>query len=175
MFYGSLAGRGVWGRMVIYICMAEPLCWPPKTITLLIDYIPIQNKKFNLKISHLKSIFFQNFPCFHNPIVLYNSSRNKNLILCFEISITFINYIQLRESSLLWNGLLSSVYCCQHLSICGLFVFCVGFFFFFWLHCDICGIIVLQLGIKPMPLAVGAQSPNHCTAREFLSIHKYLV
>ena len=54
-------------------------------------------KKVNLKISHLKPIFFQNFPCFHNPIVLYNSSKNKNLILCFEISFIFINYIQLRE------------------------------------------------------------------------------
>ena len=34
----------------IYICMAEFLCRPPKTITtLLISYTPIENKKFNLK------------------------------------------------------------------------------------------------------------------------------
>ena len=44
---GSLDGRGVWGRMDTRIDMAESLCSPPETITtLLIDYIPIQNKKY---------------------------------------------------------------------------------------------------------------------------------
>ena len=39
MLYGSLAGRGVWGRMDTCICMAESLCCPPETIrTLLIGY-----------------------------------------------------------------------------------------------------------------------------------------
>ena len=39
---GSLDGRGVWGRMVTCICMAELLCYPPQTITtLLISYTPI--------------------------------------------------------------------------------------------------------------------------------------
>ena len=35
---GSLGGRGVWGRKVTCICMAEPLHWSPETITLLIGY-----------------------------------------------------------------------------------------------------------------------------------------
>jgi len=39
--------EGVWGEMDTYICMAESLCCSPETITtLLIDYTPIQNKKF---------------------------------------------------------------------------------------------------------------------------------
>ena len=42
---GSLDGRGIWGRMDTCICMAESLCCLPETITtLLISYIPIQNK-----------------------------------------------------------------------------------------------------------------------------------
>ena len=44
---GSLAGRGVWGKMDACIPMAESLHCPPETITtLLITYIPIQNKEF---------------------------------------------------------------------------------------------------------------------------------
>ena len=35
---GSLGGRGVWGRKVTCVCMAEPLHWLPETITLLIGY-----------------------------------------------------------------------------------------------------------------------------------------
>ena len=42
MFCGSLDRRGVWGRMDTCICMAGP----SETITLLIDYPPVQNKKF---------------------------------------------------------------------------------------------------------------------------------
>ena len=46
MLSGSLDGRGVWGRMDTCLCMAEFHCCPPETVTaLLIDYIPIQNKK----------------------------------------------------------------------------------------------------------------------------------
>ena len=30
---GSLDGRGVWRRMDPCLCMAEPLCCPPETIT----------------------------------------------------------------------------------------------------------------------------------------------
>ena len=44
------AGREVWGRMGMCICMAESLCCSPETITtLLIGYTPIQNKKLILK------------------------------------------------------------------------------------------------------------------------------
>ena len=47
MLCGSLAGRGVQGRMDTWMCMAEFLCCLPETITtLLIDYTLIQNKKF---------------------------------------------------------------------------------------------------------------------------------
>ena len=46
--YYALAwmGGGIQGRMDTLICMPEPLCCSPKTTTtLLISYIPIQNKK----------------------------------------------------------------------------------------------------------------------------------
>ena len=47
MLCASLDGRGVWRRMDTCICMAESLVCSPETITtLLIGYIPIQNKKF---------------------------------------------------------------------------------------------------------------------------------
>ena len=47
---GSLGGREVWGRMDTCICMAEPLCCSPETITtLLISYTPVQNKKVKKK------------------------------------------------------------------------------------------------------------------------------
>ena len=47
MLCGSLDGRGVWGRMDTCICMAESLCCALETITtLIIGYIPVQNKKF---------------------------------------------------------------------------------------------------------------------------------
>ena len=36
MLCGSLYGRGVWGRMDTDIYMAEPLCYPPETITTLL-------------------------------------------------------------------------------------------------------------------------------------------
>ena len=39
-------------------------------------------------------------------------------------------------------------------------------FFFFLLHCAVCGLLVPQPGIKPMPPAVEAQFPNHWTSRE---------
>ena len=43
----------------------------------------------------------------------------------------------------------------------------LNFFFFFWLHCTPCEILVSWSGIKPMPSAVKAWRPNHWTAREF--------
>ena len=54
MLRGSLYGRGVWGRMDTCIYMAESLCSLPEiTATLLISYIPIQNKKVSLKMCTL--------------------------------------------------------------------------------------------------------------------------
>ena len=50
MLCGSLGGREVWGRMDTYICMTEALHGSPETImTLLIGYIPLQNKKLENK------------------------------------------------------------------------------------------------------------------------------
>ena len=48
-------------------------------------------------------------------------------------------------------------------------VFCFVCFGFFWLCHMACGILVPRPGIKPMPPAVEAWSPNHWTAREFPS------
>ena len=46
MLFGSLRGKGVWGRKDTYIDMAESLCCSPESITTsLIGYTPIQNKK----------------------------------------------------------------------------------------------------------------------------------
>ena len=46
MLCGNVDGKGVWGRMDTRMCMAESLCCSPEGITtLLIGYIPIQNKK----------------------------------------------------------------------------------------------------------------------------------
>ena len=42
--------RRVWGRMDTCVCMTEPLCFSPETITtLLTDYTPIQIKSQNQK------------------------------------------------------------------------------------------------------------------------------
>ena len=50
MLCASLDGSKVWGRMITYICMAESLPRSPEIITtLLIGYIPIQNKKLKVK------------------------------------------------------------------------------------------------------------------------------
>ena len=40
--------------------------------------------------------------------------------------------------------------------------------FFFWLHHVACEILFPWPGIKPIPLAMKAWSPNHWTGREFL-------
>ena len=55
VLWGSLDGRGVWGRMDPCVCTAESLRWSPETITtLLIGYNPIQNKKLRKKIHVLQ-------------------------------------------------------------------------------------------------------------------------
>ena len=45
MLCDSLDGKEIWGRMDTCICMAESLCCPPETITLLISYTPQFFKK----------------------------------------------------------------------------------------------------------------------------------
>ena len=39
----------------------------------------------------------------------------------------------------------------------------------FSMHCMACRILVPQPGIEPVPPAIGVQSPNHWTHREFLA------
>ena len=46
----------------------------------------------------------------------------------------------------------------------------INLFFFFWLHCAACGILVPQPRIEPAPSAVKASSPTHWTAREFTGL-----
>ena len=48
------------------------------------------------------------------------------------------------------------------------------FLFFGCAVCAACGILVPQPGIKPVPCAVKAWSPNHWTAREFPKFHYIL-
>ena len=52
MLCASLDGRGAWGRMETCICMAEFLHCSPETITLLIGYTQIQDKKFKIKMGN---------------------------------------------------------------------------------------------------------------------------
>ena len=49
-YVAAWMGRSLGENGDTCICMAEPLCCPPETITaLLIGYIPIQNKKVKFK------------------------------------------------------------------------------------------------------------------------------
>ena len=48
-----------------------------------------------------------------------------------------------------------------HCSKCYMWIF-----FFFWLHCMACGLLVPWSGMEPMSPAVEAQSLNHWTTRE---------
>ena len=58
MLCGSLDEKGVWRRMDT--CIAELFYCPPETITtLLINYTPIQNKKFFLNLD-IREIFSKN-------------------------------------------------------------------------------------------------------------------
>ena len=55
----GLHGSGVWGRMDTHIYMAGSLHCSPETITaLLIDYTPIQNKKFKKRSLNLSIMLF---------------------------------------------------------------------------------------------------------------------
>ena len=42
--------------------------------------------------------------------------------------------------------------------------------FFFWPHPVACGVLVPRPGMEPGPPSVEAQSPNHWTAREVLTM-----
>ena len=51
-----------------------------------------------------------------------------------------------------------------------IFYYFILFLFIFFGHTThaACGILVPRTGIEPVPPAVEARSPNHCTAREVL-------
>ena len=56
LLYGSLDGRGVWGRMDTCVCMAESLHCPPAIITTLLTvYTQTQNKKLKKIFKKFKS------------------------------------------------------------------------------------------------------------------------
>ena len=82
---GSLDTRGVWRRMDICMWMAESLCFSPETITiLLIDYTPIQNKKFFKKLKKKKKSRLGrviSVLCFTRcwPSLLLSEASRKNL------------------------------------------------------------------------------------------------
>ena len=48
-----------------------------------------------------------------------------------------------------------------------------NFFFFFWSHCTVCGILVPQSGIEPLPPALEAWSLNHWTVRKVPILELY--
>ena len=55
----NLDGRGLWGRIDTYICMAETLhCSPEITTTLLIGYTSIQNKMFKQTNKNISPLFW---------------------------------------------------------------------------------------------------------------------
>ena len=77
MLCGILEGRGVWGRMGICKGMTESLCCSLQTVTtLLIGYIPIQNKMFkkNSPLKKIKVFLFYVLPI--SCQVLLNIIRN---------------------------------------------------------------------------------------------------
>ena len=60
-YVAAWMGRSLGENGDTCICMAEPLCCPPETITvLLIGYIPIQNKKVKFKKLFFKKPFMLN-------------------------------------------------------------------------------------------------------------------
>ena len=64
MLSSNMDRRGIWGRMDTCINMAEPLRCSSETITLLIVYTPIQNKRLKWKKNPFRKIssekYFQN-------------------------------------------------------------------------------------------------------------------
>ena len=61
MLYGSLDGRGVWGRTDTCICIADSLHHSHELSQhcLLVSYTPIQNKKFKKKKRKKISVKFK--------------------------------------------------------------------------------------------------------------------
>ena len=47
------------------------------------------------------------------------------------------------------------------------------YYFFFWSHCTVCGILVPQSGIEPLPPALEAWSLNHWTIRKVPVLELY--
>ena len=90
--YGSLNQRGVWGRMGTCICMTEPLCRPPETITtLLIGFTLIQNKKLKKKKKERKiySVRAVDMCCNHNHC---ENPKTSKVNTKKEIEVTIIQF-----------------------------------------------------------------------------------
>ena len=69
MLCDSLNGKGIWERMDKYIRIAKSfLCSPESVTTLLISYIPIQNKFFKKMIC---LSFIENSGRHHNKFFTY--------------------------------------------------------------------------------------------------------
>ena len=75
-----------------------------------------------------------------------------------ELGAWSLNHCATREVPWVENSVLN-----HFLVLCCIF----WLFFFFWLYCTACGILVPRPGMEPVPPAVEARSPNHWTAREF--------
>ena len=68
MLYGSLDGRGVWGRMDTCMCTVESLYYSPEIITtLLISNTPIQIKFPKKGVGYLKGLPFKSGSKLKNP------------------------------------------------------------------------------------------------------------
>ena len=90
MLFGSLDGRGVWGRKDTSICVAESLCCSPETITTLLSgYTLRQNKKFKVWKKKIKiSVVPVKIPTqrWGSRVIQKVSSPGWTLSFCFRFS-----------------------------------------------------------------------------------------
>ena len=86
MLYGSMDGRGVWGRIDTCICRAESLCRSPEAIKILLTgCTPIQNKKFFLrKYITVKNLLYSTGNSTQVSVMLYIWEKNlkKRVDIC---------------------------------------------------------------------------------------------
>ena len=80
MFYASLDGRGVWGRMDTCVWMAESLCCSPETTTtLLTGYTSMQSKVYSLK----KKKIYMTLKKYHLMMEFFLSSLHIHVLSSF--------------------------------------------------------------------------------------------
>ena len=88
--------RGVWGRIVMCICMKESFCRPPKTITLLISYTPIQHKKFKKRNLKSQVPVVQSLSCVH--LFATPKTAASQAFLSFTISQSLLKLMSISSS-----------------------------------------------------------------------------